>query len=314
MRYPLVAISDFCQTGSGTTPSRSEDGYYGGNIPWIKSGELRENEIFGSEEFITEKALQETSLRLIPAGSILVAMYGATVGRVGILGIHATTNQAICHIIPDRAKADIRYMFHALQHKADELVSRGVGGAQPNISQGVIKRTTIPLPQVSEQKRIAAILDQADSLRRLRQRAIDRLNSLGRAIFGEMFGDSAEGRYPIVPLESVSASIDYGLTASATDREIGPKFLRITDIQDGKVNWEAVPYCDATQKEKTENRLFPSNSRPGRGRTSESGKGDWPTAGDKADLSPTNGDRATVGVGSPPSVSTSSTFGHGRWL
>jgi len=217
MNYPLVAISDFCQTGSGTTPSRTGDGYYGGDIPWIKSGELREKEILVSEEFVTDKALRETSLKIVPAGAILVAMYGATVGRVGLLGIDATTNQAVCHIVPDKDKADLRYMFHALQHKAEELISRGVGGAQPNISQGVIKETRIPLPPIGEQQRIAAILDQADSLRRLRQRAIDRLNSLGQAIFYEMFEGS--DRYRGIPLENV-ADLRRGPFGGALKKEI----------------------------------------------------------------------------------------------
>ncbi len=225
MSYSLVAISSFCQTGSGTTPSRKEADFYGGDIPWIKSGELRENEILGSEEFVTEKALRTTSLKKIPAGSILVAMYGATVGRVGILGIDATTNQAVCHIIPDKRQADTRYMFHALKHKAAELVSRGVGGAQPNISQGVIKETKIPLPPVAEQKRIARILDQADSLRRLRQRAIDRLNTLGQAIFYEMFGGN-EAVY------SIGELIDDGVIIYHKDGNHGSNYPQREDFGD----------------------------------------------------------------------------------
>ena len=184
-------ISDFCQTGSGTTPSRQKlERYYGGTIPWVKSGELRETEITQTEEYVTEAAIQETSLKVVPSGALLVAMYGATVGRVGRLGIDATTNQAVCHIVPDRSVADAQYMFHALCAKASELVAKGVGGAQPNISQGTIKDTEIYLPPLEEQKRIAAILDQADELRRKRHRALDRLNQLGQAIFIEMFGDS----------------------------------------------------------------------------------------------------------------------------
>src|SRR5271157_5787599 len=97
----MVPISEFCQTGSGITPSRQRTDYYGGAIPWVKSGELRESEIFQTEEYVTDNALSETALKLIPAGALLVAMYGATVGRVGLLGIQATTNQAVCHIVPD---------------------------------------------------------------------------------------------------------------------------------------------------------------------------------------------------------------------
>lgn len=189
MKWPLIAISDFCQTGSGTTPSRKKSEYFNGDIPWVKSGELRETNIIKTEEHVSQIALKETSLKIAPKGAILVAMYGATVGRVGRLSIDACTNQAICHVVPDGNKACPNYVYYAIRSKTKDLIRLGVGGAQPNISQQKIKSFKIPLPPLDEQKRIAAILDLADALRRLRQRAIDRLNTLGQSIFHEMFGD-----------------------------------------------------------------------------------------------------------------------------
>lgn len=186
----FARISDFCQTGSGTTPSRQNlERYYGGNIPWVKSGELRETEIMQTEECVTEAAIQETSLKVVSSGALLVAMYGATVGRVGRLGIDAATNQAVCHIIPDESLAHAQYMFHALCAKASELVAKGVGGAQPNISQGTIKDTEIYLPPLEEQRRIAAILDKADAIRRKRLQALAETDTLLRSVFLDMFGD-----------------------------------------------------------------------------------------------------------------------------
>src|SRR4028118_486846 len=136
MKTLCLPISAFCKTGSGTTPSRNKyERYFNGSIPWVKSGELRESIITDTEESVTEEALAETSLKIAPKGSVLVAMYGANVGRVGILGINATTNQAVCYLIPEKDKADSRYVFHALQQKLPEFISRSVGGAQPNISQ-----------------------------------------------------------------------------------------------------------------------------------------------------------------------------------
>jgi type I restriction enzyme, S subunit len=188
----VAPIGSFCQTGSGTTPPRSaKDKYYGGSIPWVKSGELRETDVENTEETVTELALKETPLKLIPPGSLLVAMYGATVGRTGILRTQATTNQAICHIIPDENIADTRYLFHALQYLQPTLVRRGVGGAQPNISQEIIRSIEVLLPRLREQRRIAAILDQTDDLRRNRQKALERLNLLRQSIFLEVFGDPA---------------------------------------------------------------------------------------------------------------------------
>ena len=184
-------IGDFCRTGSGSTPSRSQmERYYeGGAIPWVKSGELREGLILETEEHVTGAALQETSVKLVPAGAILLAMYGATVGRLAILGIEAATNQAVCHIVPDAKAADTRYLYRAIEAQVPAIVAMGVGGAQPNISQSLVKDLRVPLPPLPEQRRIAAILDQADALRAKRREALAQLDSLTQSIFIEMFGD-----------------------------------------------------------------------------------------------------------------------------
>lgn len=208
-------LSDFCVTGSGGTPSRSKlERYYdGGTIPWIKSGELRESVINHAEEYVTNAALKESSIKLVPAGAILLAMYGATVGRLGILGIEATTNQAVCHIVPDPKLAATRYVYHALSSQVPNLISMGVGGAQPNINQGIIKSLAIPLPSIPEQRRIAAILDQADALRAKRREALTQLDSLTQSIFIEMFGDPVrnERGWPIKRFGDVG-TLDRGVS------------------------------------------------------------------------------------------------------
>lgn len=243
----LVKISDFCLTGSGTTPSRQKlDRYYGGNIPWVKSRELRETEINSTEETVTEAALKETSLKIVPAGALLVAMYGATVGRVGRLGIDATTNQAVCHIVPDRSIADSQYMFHALCAKASELIAKGVGGAQPNINQGIIKDTQIYLPGLQEQKRIADILDKADELRSKRHYTIARLDQLRQAIFYEMFGDPSRNPmgWPIKTIGDLAASTQYGTSGKAGDNGKFP-ILRMGNLSaSGDIHFSDLKYID----------------------------------------------------------------------
>jgi type I restriction enzyme S subunit len=186
-----LKIEDFCRTGSGSTPSRNEIGRYyeNGTIPWVKSGELREGLITSTDECVTEAALRETSIKLVPKGAILLAMYGATVGRLALLGIEATTNQAVCHIIPDANMADTRYLYHALASQVPSIIAMGVGGAQPNISQALVKGLKIPLHPLPEQRRIAAILDKADALRTKRREVLAHLDRLAQSIFVEMFGD-----------------------------------------------------------------------------------------------------------------------------
>lgn len=239
--YPLLAIDEFCETGSGGTPSRSNKDYYGGNIPWVKSGELREDVITDTEEKVTERALKESSAKIVPSGAILLAMYGATVGRMAFLGIDAATNQAICNIRPDPTRAHPRYVFHCLQSQIRYFLSRAAGGAQPNISQGIIRETKIPLPPLDKQRRIATILDNADALRRKRKLALELLGGLTQSIFLEMFGDPIENskQLPIATLETVvspSRKITYGIVKPGPDHPGGVPYVRVVDIQNSLIN------------------------------------------------------------------------------
>lgn len=189
MKWKLTRIGDFCDTGSGGTPARSQASrYFDGTIPWVKSGELKEDVIFDTEEHINEVAIQESAAKMVPAGALLVALYGATVGRIATLGVDAATNQAVCYIIP-KHDVDRRFLFYALRTRVPHWLAQRVGGAQPNISQQIIKDTEIPLPPLSEQKRIAGILDQADGLRRKRQQALALTDQFLRSTFLDLFGD-----------------------------------------------------------------------------------------------------------------------------
>ena len=137
---------------SGATPSRQRKEYYGGEIPWLKTGDLNDGKIIEIPEFITQKALEETSVKLIPTGSVLIAMYGATIGKIGILTFPATTNQACCACVD--YKIEQMYLFYFLLASKAMFVAMGGGGAQPNISKEKIVSTSIPLPPLAEQQRI----------------------------------------------------------------------------------------------------------------------------------------------------------------
>ena len=240
MTISSLSISEFCKTGSGTTPSRSkQDYYFGGDIPWVKSGELRESTITNTEETVTEEALAETPLKLAPKGSILVAMYGANVGRLGILGIDATTNQAICHLVPDPDRADTKYLFHALRQKLPEFISRSVGGAQPNISQQIIRATKVFLPPIAEQRRIAAILDKAEELRELRRQALRELDAIAQSIFIEMFGDPIRNprKWPYQLLKTICSAINDCPHSTPKWTESGVICLRTSNLLEGDWNW-----------------------------------------------------------------------------
>ena len=147
---------------SGATPSRLRKNYYGGNIPWLKTGDLNDGYISDIPEYITETALKETSVKLNPKDSVLIAMYGATIGKVGILSFPATTNQACCACTNYWVKK--MYLFYFLLANRENFIAMGGGGAQPNISKEKIVSTLIPLPPMQEQIRIVEGIEHLFSL------------------------------------------------------------------------------------------------------------------------------------------------------
>ena len=143
---------------SGATPSRLRKDYYNGDIPWLKTGDLNDSVIKSIPETITRKALEETSVKLNPTGSVLIAMYGATIGKIGILALPATTNQACCACVD--YMCDKMFLFYFLLANRKRFIAMGGGGAQPNISKEKITNTHIPLPPLSEQHRIVAKIEE----------------------------------------------------------------------------------------------------------------------------------------------------------
>lgn len=151
-------LENIAEWGSGGTPSRKRKEYYNGNIPWIKTGELNNGYIFNSEEKITELGLKNSSAKLYPINTVIIAMYGATIGKVGILSIEATTNQACaCAIVYKNIL--FKYVFHYLIYQKEAFINKSKGGAQPNLSQEIIKKHEIPLPPIKEQQRIVNIIE-----------------------------------------------------------------------------------------------------------------------------------------------------------
>ena len=144
---------------SGGTPSRSNKSYYGGNIPWLKTGDLNDGFILNIPESITEEAVANSSAKINPTGSVLIAMYGATIGKLGILTFPSATNQACCACIEFRAITQL-YLFYFLLSQRSRFISRGGGGAQSNISKELIVNTHIPLPPLSEQQRIVIEIEK----------------------------------------------------------------------------------------------------------------------------------------------------------
>jgi type I restriction enzyme S subunit len=151
-------VEDFCTTASGGTPLTTRRDYYDdGHIPWLRSGEVSQGRVRHAEISITQPGLDNSSAKLFKKGTILVAMYGATAGEVGILEFESSTNQAVCGITPGPS-VDGEFLFQALLLRKPALIKMAGGGAQPNISQEIIRNFKIPLPPLAEQRKIAEIL------------------------------------------------------------------------------------------------------------------------------------------------------------
>lgn len=175
---PLGGVLDLpsvmSQVRSGGTPNRKRPEFYGGAIPWLKSGEVASAWIEDTEECITEEGLAASSAWRVPAGAVVVAMYGATAAEVGYLGSAMSTNQAVLALVPDDTRCDGRFAYHWFCHHSARLKSAASGAAQPNLSKSVILReVAYPDLAVHEQTGIAQILDDVLALRdRLKKEAL----------------------------------------------------------------------------------------------------------------------------------------------
>lgn len=162
--WKKVKLGDVCDTTSGGTPLKSKTEYYkNGDIPWLRSGEVAQGFITKSELFITKNGLKNSSAKLFPTNTVLVAMYGATAGQVGLLKFESSTNQAICGVLPNE-KFIPEFLYQILKDKKDLMVRLSGGGAQPNISQTIIKNLEIPLPPIEVQKKIVVKVEEEQKL------------------------------------------------------------------------------------------------------------------------------------------------------
>ncbi|MCX6672040.1 MAG: restriction endonuclease subunit S [Euryarchaeota archaeon] len=156
--WQIQTIKNISKSYAGGTPSRSKPAYFKGNIPWVKSTELNSGIIYDTEEKITNDGLENSSAKWIPENSVLVAMYGATVGQIALLKIKSTSNQAVMAIVPSEA-LNYQYLFYYLKSKKNDLISLTQGSGQPNLSKEIITSIKIPLPPLIEQFKLVSIIE-----------------------------------------------------------------------------------------------------------------------------------------------------------
>ncbi len=263
--WEMKKLGEVCETRAGGTPLKSHKEYYeGGNIPWLLSGEVSQGEIFEVKNFITEKGLNNSSAKIFPLNTVLVAMYGATAGQVGILRIEASTNQAVCGILPNNVTVP-EYLFYCFLSKKEELISQAVGGAQPNISQIKIKNTLIPLPSIEEQQSIVAKLDEAfEAIEKAKANAEQNLKNT-KELFDSYLHSIFENKgkdWEEKTLGDITSKIGSGATprgGNASYKTCGISLIRSMNVHDLEFKEKNLAFIDDKQARELNNVTIEEN-------------------------------------------------------
>lgn len=226
-----IKIGDILKITSGGTPNRGNIAFFeNGTIPWVKTGDLKGKYSNYPSEFITEEALKNSSAKMFPKKTVLLAMYGATIGACSILNFDAATNQACAALLPNE-KVDENYLYYFLSSYKTEFIKLGVGGAQPNISAGIIKNIKIPLPPLPEQKRIADLLDAADSLRQKDKALLKKYDQLAQSLFLDMFGDPVKNEKGWEKVEMQKLCLFNKTSVKPENIKKGDKYIALDSIE-----------------------------------------------------------------------------------
>lgn len=220
MGFEIVQLQSICKkiVSGGTPKSTNPDFYNNGTIPWVKTKEVNNNRIYVSENYITELGLKSSSAKIIPANSVIIAMYGNgdTAGRVAINKIPVSTNQACCNLIIDNSKADYRYVFYFLRTQYQRLVDLKNGGAQQNLNAKTIKEYPFPCAPLQFQNVVADILEGLDEKIILNQCINQTLEQMAQALFKSWFVDFEPVKAKMAVLEAGGSQEDATLAAMMT--------------------------------------------------------------------------------------------------
>ena len=240
----MAKLGELYKITSGGTPSRTHSEYYeDGTIPWVKTGDLKDKYLFETDEKISQLGLENSSARIYLKNTVLLAMYGATIGATSILKIDAATNQA-CAAFSPREDTLPEYLYAFLESQKDKFIKDAVGGAQPNLSAGYLKTIEFKLPSLEQQTRITRNLSKIDELLLLRKQQIAKLDELVKARFVEMFGESEYPCNSLISLIIEGAGLSYGIVQPGDDGTGDMGVLRPVDFADGKIKTDSIKYID----------------------------------------------------------------------
>ena len=255
MKWKTESLGEIALMTSGGTPSKKNPEYYEkGTIPWVRSGELENGAICDTEIKITQVGLDNSSAKIFPKGTLLIALYGATIGKLAWLDIEACTNQAVCGIF-ENEKVSLKYLYYYLLLHRPDLIKQGIGGAQANISQTILKKLMVSYPvDRREQMRIVARIEElfseldngVETLRKTKQQLAVYRQAVISAAFPEM---TEENTVRLDEIADISGGITKGRDLSKQETVHLP-YLRVANVQNGYLDLSQMKTIELKVSEK----------------------------------------------------------------
>lgn len=250
MEWKTEKLGDIAFMTSGGTPSKKNPSYYeNGTIPWVRSGELENGAIRDTEIKITQAGLDNSSAKIFPKGTLLIALYGATIGKLAYLEIDACTNQAVCGIF-ENDKVSLKYLYYFLLFHRLDLVKQGIGGAQPNISQTILKKLMVSYPVAMEEQlrivsRIEELFSELDNGVETLQKTKQQLAVYRQAVYASVFG--TDDLRPITEFFEISG----GLTKNSKRHELPLEmpYLRVANVYYNELDLSEIKTIGVTENE-----------------------------------------------------------------
>ena len=247
--WKTYKLAEIIQIIGGGTPKTTITEYWNGYIPWLSVVDFANGQkhVYNTEKTITSKGLRDSSTKLLQKGQIIISARG-TVGALAVLGRDMAFNQS-CYGIKANGKTDNDFLFYLLRNTIERIKKKTHGAVFDTITRQTFENIEVQIPEgLDEQRQIASILSSLDNKIELNLQMNQTLEAIAQAIFHERFGkyklgDELPEGWRWARISDLTKNIQYGFTQSSTPDRIGPKFLRITDIQRGEINWDAVPYC-----------------------------------------------------------------------
>ena len=239
-------INELTTVVTGGTPSTRKNEYWdNGDIPWLQSGCCQNCDVDSTEKYITKEGYNNSSTHMMSADTVMIALTGATAGKVGYLKFEACGNQSITGILPCES-LNQRYLFFYLLSQREKILADCVGGAQAHISQSYVKNMTIPILAIKEQEQIVGELTKVSNIVSLRQDEIQQLDNLVKARFVEMFGDCTN----MISLSELCLIITDGTHQSPKFQHDGIPFILVSNLSKNTVTYDTDKFISAeTYKE-----------------------------------------------------------------